>query len=220
LELLLDLKKEKKDYFPRIGINYVITPDNFEFIENLFLNVLNLDHIDKIIIANQFFINDNQFSQFSQFLKSFFQIEEGIYAKPRLYNQNKFDAINIGSIVRQLNRIQEECTKRGVNLLTLPDKIDFESLHNYYFDWEKNLSTHKNCVFPWRYAEISAKGDVSVCHTFYEMTFGNMKNDSLLKIWNNDKINKFRQYLNRNTLPICTACCYFYIQGDKRNKEL
>jgi MoaA/NifB/PqqE/SkfB family radical SAM enzyme len=60
------------------------------------------------------------------------------------------------------------------------------------------------------YAEVSARGEVTTCHTFYDITVGNVHDVGIHEIWNGNRIRNMRNYLRRDLFPICTACCRYY----------
>ncbi len=66
------------------------------------------------------------------------------------------------------------------------------------------------CSFPWISTEVSARGDVTSCHAFYDLTLGNVNQQSLGEIWRGRAYERYRGYLRRHLLPICQACCLFY----------
>ena len=69
---------------------------------------------------------------------------------------------------------------------------------------------HQRCAVPWMYAEISARGDVTTCHTFYDVTIGNIYDRSLIDIWHGERAAKVRSHLRRELFSICTACPRYY----------
>ena len=77
-------------------------------------------------------------------------------------------------------------------------------------DWQNR------CLFPWIYAEIAASGNVTVCHTFYDLVVGNVNKESLLDIWKSDTLKKIRSHVRKELFPVCTACSRFYADPDKR----
>jgi radical SAM protein with 4Fe4S-binding SPASM domain len=60
------------------------------------------------------------------------------------------------------------------------------------------------------YAEISARGDVTTCHSFYDITIGNIYDRSLIDIWHGERASEVRSHLRRELFSICTACARYY----------
>ncbi|MDP3008637.1 MAG: SPASM domain-containing protein [Methylococcales bacterium] len=57
---------------------------------------------------------------------------------------------------------------------------------------------------------ISERGEVSTCHSFYDLPIGNIYEQSLLTIWRGERLKQLREHLRKELFPICTACCRYY----------
>ncbi len=90
--------------------------------------------------------------------------------------------------------------------LALP-KLTEEQIPQYFSEpW--NTFGNTRCVSPWVTTEIQANGDVATCRDHPDYIVGNIKDEPLLKIFNNAKYRKFRQRLQKKgLLPICARCC-------------
>jgi len=69
---------------------------------------------------------------------------------------------------------------------------------------------HFTCLWPWHSVFISVEGYVTPCCNCPDprvYNFGNLFKDSMEKIWNSDKYNKFRLALKSDNIPsICKGC--------------
>ena len=51
-------------------------------------------------------------------------------------------------------------------------------------------------------------GDVVTCRDYSDFITGNIEENSITEIWNNEKYQKFRNVLkDEKLLPICSRCC-------------
>jgi len=68
---------------------------------------------------------------------------------------------------------------------------------------------HARCKFPWTSVCITSNGDVVQHPRCFYKIFGNVKNNSLKEIWNNEEYRKFRRVMkeNKGILPGCNRCC-------------
>ena len=90
--------------------------------------------------------------------------------------------------------------------LTVPDLRD-EQIPQY-FSQPWNTFGNTRCVSPWVSTEIQANGDVATCRDHPDYVVGNIKDEPILKIFNNAKYRKFRQRLQtKGLLPVCARCC-------------
>ena len=82
-------------------------------------------------------------------------------------------------------------------------------LNNFEGDIDKNLQ--KPCISPFSTLEILYDGTVPLCGCDYKPTIvlGNVKDNSLIEIWNSEKFRKIRDHHssgNRNKIDICVGC--------------
>ena len=117
----------------------------------------------------------------------------------------------------QLERVRDECERRGIYFILYPKTLDTENIRNYFVgDRTKMVDRRSRCAFPWTYAEVNARGDVTVCHTFYDLTVGNVYEEGILDIWNGPRMEAVRNHLRHDLFPICDACCRYYYDPNKR----
>jgi len=77
-----------------------------------------------------------------------------------------------------------------------------------YFNKNK---VNRKCYYPHHAMYIDWDGDVLLCcHDMYTKTvvFGNINNNTLLEVWNNNKLNEYRKRLKRGerSLSPCSSC--------------
>ncbi len=74
-----------------------------------------------------------------------------------------------------------------------------------YYANRMDLSGY-SCSFPWKNIIISPYGDVYPC---YMISMGNVREQSLAKIWNGATFRNFRRVLSKARLfPGCAGCCF------------
>jgi radical SAM protein with 4Fe4S-binding SPASM domain len=68
---------------------------------------------------------------------------------------------------------------------------------------------YDNCVAPWLIAEVMPNGDVAPCRDYPDYVVGNICEDSIVNIFNNERYRKFRTALKEEggLFPICARCC-------------
>jgi radical SAM protein with 4Fe4S-binding SPASM domain len=77
-----------------------------------------------------------------------------------------------------------------------------------YFTEPWNTFGNKVCTSPWTATEIQANGDVATCRDHPDYIVGNIKDEPLMRIFNNAAYRKFRRRLQmKGLLPICSRCC-------------
>lgn len=117
----------------------------------------------------------------------------------------KVDPVKVQKLMQSVRR-----NLHKVPVVFFPN-IGSEEVPTYYF--KPNIPVGKKmCLSPWVDLDIRPNGDVTFCPDYPDYILGNVKRESLLKVWNGDKARKFRKALTEYGLfPICSRCCGLYM---------
>ena len=216
IEKLHQLRQSKGSEFPKIGITYVVTSWNYSYIEEFVLSCLDLSKIDYLSVELQRYITPRQFKSYEEVLKVKFGIPSAPDAKGKIQDTAKFADIDFEAVTRQILKVRKFCSEQKTIFISHPKTIEVDNIRNYFCaNWGKMVDKRTHCIFPWIFAEVSARGDVTVCDAFYDLTLGNVYEKGILEIWRGDRLKKVREYLRNNLFPICTACCRYYVNPTK-----
>jgi sulfatase maturation enzyme AslB (radical SAM superfamily) len=220
LKALTEAKAVLRSKSPQIGVTTVVTPFNCQHIKDLYLNYLNRIQLDYVSIEFQSWLSEEHIKKYRDIASDLFGVKQFRYVQGFACKQGDMANLNIKQIVEDVSIINDIYTKAGIKVFSRPQDISFEILDAYK---NGNFSLmpeyKKRCAFPWLYAEISAHGDVCCCHCFYDIVFGNVFKSSILDIWNGESFSKFRSLLKKDLLPICPACCNFYLSHSLFSKH-
>ena len=116
-----------------------------------------------------------------------------------------FDEIDTQSVVESIRRINSK--KYSFHYLLVPD-LDYEDIPRYYQEPDRMFG-YERCVYPWMETDVMPNGDVAPCRDHPDYVVGNIKEDSILDIWNNERYRKFRNAIKEEggLFPICARCC-------------
>lgn len=91
--------------------------------------------------------------------------------------------------------------------IIVPD-LKGSDIRDYYLEPSKMFGFNK-CITPFMEVNIMPNGDVVTCRDYIDVKVGNITENKLLDIWNNENFIKFRKLLikNKGLLPQCTRCC-------------
>ena len=64
------------------------------------------------------------------------------------------------------------------------------------------------CNSPNSHIHIAWNGDLMFCTDFYDFSAGNVKNDRIMNIFNNEKSQAFRKLISEKKLPTCRHCSW------------
>ena len=217
IDKLFEVRESKGSQFPKIGITIIVTPLNHMHIEKFFLECVDMSKIDHISIEFQLYATKKQCDDYASVLRNEFGIPDAQGAKGMIWDSSEFDCIDIPKLLAQIKNVEAYCKEKNIYFIAYPKTIEYDNIKNFYTEnWDKMADKRGRCAFPWAYAEVNARGNVSSCHTFYDLTHGNVYEKGIIEIWNSPEYDKFRKYVRKNLFPICTACSRYYSDPNKK----
>ncbi|MFV9644348.1 MAG: radical SAM protein [Desulfobacterales bacterium] len=183
IEKLYQIRETKGKAFPKIGVTYILTPWNHTFVEEFFFNCLDLDKIDHLSIEFQFYATEDQYNAYAEILSSKFNISVAPCAKGIVQDPSKFAEMDFEKITDQIKKVRHLCEEKNIYFIAYPKTIELNNIRNFFTcQWHQMVDKQLHCAFPWIYAEVAANGDVTVCHTFYDLPIGNVNQTRILDI--------------------------------------
>ena len=189
-----DKKKELKSPFPLVDIKTVILKENVGQLTDILdlADSLSADYVTFSIPRSM----DNQYS--APYRLDLNEICQTQPVYPVLLEDD------LAVLTKQIEAIREY--KGKVKIRTYPEKMLHEVNIERFYRQELTPRSFKACFLPWSRMSISPHGDVFPCMSFL---VGNVRNDSLAKIWNNDRFRAFRASLDKKSLSsFCFSCCH------------
>ena len=209
---IYEKRKKTGQNHPRIGVHCVVTAFNYKYLKDLVDNSDLFPYVDDFSFELQKYLTPELYEKYVEYLRSVgVSAQEARYAKGYVQHLDVFSEIDTSTLSGLLTEIQRICIANGKGFFTNPSQLNAHNIKEYFTaGWHNMTNHHKCCIFPFAYAEISARGDVTLCHSFYDDVMGNIKSQNLLDIWNNQKAAAFRKSIRKRLLPICYACCSFF----------
>lgn len=207
LENLIHEREKMHSKYPYIGINFVVLPENFEKMIEFYDFVIN--HYPEINRVNFEFPMLTTFElgkKHELILKEEFSCNktswEWFYNRIPNFSNNDLDMIH--SQIMVLNK-NPKVSFIGPN--------SHDEIVNYFTQF--NPVSPKMCYFPFRAVSVLPNGDVTFCVDYPDYILGNIHDDLLIKIWNNENSQKVRDYLKKNrSFPICARCPRQFLDDD------
>jgi radical SAM protein with 4Fe4S-binding SPASM domain len=204
-------KRSKGRLFPRLGITYVVTALSHPYIEEFFLTSIDLSMLSSVSIELQRYATAEQARAFSMELETEFGIHSAGCADGYVRDPDEFSGMDFQAIERQVQAVRKACDEKGIDFYSQPGTLDVGNIRSFFTaNWHALSDRRSRCGVPWLYAEISARGDVTTCHTFYDLAIGNIYEQSLLDIWKSARLKRVQSFLRGGLFSICTACCRYY----------
>jgi len=123
--------------------------------------------------------------------------------------KHQFDHARAHSYItdEEMTFMQEKLKNAPFKKLPFPiqfaPQLKEEELSGWY---NSDFRSDRPCHFIWHSTYLYPNGDVKSCH-FLQETFGNIREEPLIKIWNSDNYNRFRRTIKREMSPACSRCC-------------
>ncbi|MFN2165947.1 MAG: SPASM domain-containing protein, partial [Anaerolineae bacterium] len=101
------------------------------------------------------------------------------------------DQVDTEVLVETVKRIR---SKHWPFFYVFAPDLTLEDIPRYFQD-QYNTFGYKKCIAPWSMVEILPNGDVATCRDYPDYKVGNITEESLLDIWNNERYRRFRNHL-------------------------
>jgi radical SAM protein with 4Fe4S-binding SPASM domain len=104
----------------------------------------------------------------------------------------------------QISEVREKEHRYGIKVNFTPNLTPDEVRRRY----EDDTNAYANkCFYAWYHARVNPYGDLYACGPI-SLSMGNVTEQPLSEIWNNETYRAFRKALKRHQLfPKCTKCC-------------
>lgn len=117
------------------------------------------------------------------------------------------EKIDLNILVEQVKKINMHSNKLRIEFIP---EIALKDLTVYYNNYNHSFS--EKCIMPWAMLTIFPDGTIGSCfHTYLEFRIGNYFEirKNFHEIWNDPRLNKFRDTLRHKGLfPACKRCCF------------
>ena len=214
---LYEVRQSRGREFPKLGVTLIVTPLNYRYIESFFGELLAQFQLDHISIEFQNYATPSEYGAYCQVLRQEFGVESAPIASGVMQDPAVFREMDFDELARQILAVRQICEQRGVYFIAYPKTIDSANYRAFFTANWRGMADWKNkCAFPWIYAEVNARGEVTSCHTFYDLALGNIYEQGILEIWRSPAYERYRNSLRRNLFPICTACSRYYSDPSKK----
>lgn len=215
IEALQREKQKNGGKGPFIQIIYTVTPENHLSIEQFFLKELNIRAITMVTIQMQNYLTREMGEAYRGMLETELGITSDRYWKGMIRSPEDFAQMDVPELVRQVEQVKEHYDGLRKNVILLPPTFSEKNLCAYLgADWGNMTNTYSKCPVPWNGVDITASGDLAPCHVFYDLVLGNLHDQSFEEVWNGERYQSFRVYMEKNGLmSACHGCCILYLAG-------
>jgi radical SAM protein with 4Fe4S-binding SPASM domain len=186
-------KRELKTQFPLIDLKTVILKENIAQLPDILelADSLSVDFITYSVPRSM----DNLYS--APYREDLREICRSQPVYPRLEDDD------LELLSRQVSRIKSYSGNTTIRFYP-SNMLDEKTLGQFYRQ-ELSPADFQACSLPWSRVSISPQGDVYPCLSY---RVGNVRQESLARIWNGQRFREFRKCLERDRLSdFCVSCC-------------
>jgi radical SAM protein with 4Fe4S-binding SPASM domain len=200
-------KEKQGSNLPYMGIVSTISNMNYKYLDKL-VEALGEKGLAWHIINLGTYMDESIGKDQTEWLKSKLGIEPQ-YWKGFTSGFNKdIDGNLFSQILGKVHSIAN-----GYPVITVP-VIKPEKIGRYYSDLRMLVEDH--CAAPWFSVNINYNGDVHFCADYPDYIIGNIKEEKLWNIYNNERAIKFRKALKKSPhglFPACNRCYQLMLCG-------
>jgi MoaA/NifB/PqqE/SkfB family radical SAM enzyme len=198
MRTLFDKRAERKSPL-KVMINATITPDNYHCLYD-FYRYFSYYPVEQITFSHMNYITEEMANVHNKVVSDH-QLK---VTSSSLTDESDLHKIEPKVLAKQIELIK---SYNGVPAYFTPDLVQENDILDFYTNPKKVMSK-KKCVVPWFSTQINASGDVAPLARCFNVTFGNLHQNSFGEIWNGEAYRTFRRDLKKNRLyPACTRCC-------------
>lgn len=183
-----------------IATNTVVTSQNYMMLFDI-LTEINKLHVNHMECQLPIFFSQERGKKYEERMTNEFNVS-GEHWKGFV---GDYSLINIDTLISEIEKIKKAFGRK----FKLSPNLNSEQIIRYFNDPD-SIAPNKVCALPFSQIHVEPNGDAVVCPDFPDYKFGNIYTDSTESIWNSEKINAFRESINKEKLPLCNRCCQFY----------
>jgi len=202
LQKLERLKTERNKTKPIINITTPITDMNYQELEDI------VDYWDNMgVFSVRFhhliFFSQETYEKHEQRFRKEFCLDSPSWAG--------FIRESSGIDVEILQKVLDKINQKIYNIdVSFYPELKKDEINKYYSDEEFIPESYPlRCMSPWMEVYIFPDGSVRPCLSM-DYIAGNIREESFLKIWNNEQYRQYRIVIKEETFPVCTKCTEFY----------
>lgn len=201
-EALYEARERKGKKLPIIGTITTVSRANYDRLVDIYERFKH--RVDLFIFNLSWWIDrDSSVAHEADFEKRF-----GF--RPGLHRgfEGEWNQFDINVLSQQVKELERRASLPGGRAVYIqPRLLEPSQLQKYYTDHNETFG-YDQCISIYQCPELDSNGNLSPCRDYHDYIVGNVKETSLVELWNSPKYVEFRQSVRKDGLmPVCTRCC-------------
>ncbi len=204
IRALVEERKKQKKAAPYIFLNCTISKVNLDTIDQMVDLAVDLG-VDTLQFLHVVFDTKSNVDRHNDICTSQWAQEHGFnLIAPSMpegeYYEHLLTEEDVATLTEKIALIREQA--RGRMELRFIPELDSAKMTPYYFDLDYPFPNRCNSL--WLSQRIMPDGSFSPC---LHVVAGNIKEQSLLEMWNGEQMGGFRSLIDKGLYPACVRCC-------------
>lgn len=175
----------------KIFLNLILTPSMLDHIDSVFDEIKSLP-IHGIKFTHLNYLTSQEIEDYKRYA-----------IKHNFKNKKAYSYRNDFSMDNYLEKLKSIDFKNCPFPYQFAPDLSSRDLDDWY---NKDFSMSKKCHFIWYSTFLYSDGQIKSCQ-FLQEPMGNIKEKSIMDIWNSKKYQDFRQSINQEMSSACARCC-------------
>ena len=217
IDTLMACKKEGT-FQGKVSVHTMVSNDNIHRLQE-YVAMLDDKGIDSLLLCLPWYISPATSSAMDVFYHQYFDwLSPSEEEQVKSWHSFKYqlDTSRLDYFKEKIYEVVGHPWRMHVKLQPDLDKSLFEDFVNGKAIYEHSRNT---CLSIASRMDILPSGKVTSCKHFPEFSLGDLSKQSVAEIWNSKEMNRVREILDHNTMPVCTKCNNFYLHGYKAKES-
>lgn len=182
---------------PKVILNCAISEDNYQFLEDV-IKIGKSLKVDIVRFEHLVFLTFQDIKRHSSFCQIYSNEEKGLSPNTYMHDFENY------KMQHALYDIMHKIKARYKNFVIFKPLLRKHEIKAWY---SNEFANDRRCFFIWGSLFIYPNGDIAPCQFYPGYKLGNVKRDSIAKVWNSKKYRNLRLILKNGPLPGCKRCC-------------
>ncbi len=206
MKKIIQTKEKFKKQRPLLCQVFTITDHSFPYMENID-NTTDELGFEMLLIKHPYFNNTRTGKNYEAMMKRVFQCQATSW-QGWVNDKSSIDTQVVQNSISSLLHKKHKFKLAFFPTIKVSDIPQYYSTsQDNFYNGSKSKNKVQRCIAPWTQTMVYPNGEIVFCNDNPDYILGNVKTERFSDIWNNNRSRRFRKFIKKNSLPICSRCC-------------